>query len=221
MVIRITKRFLWFPARRGNREVKLHFYTEGRKFQELDIGFESSEPDLFFAMDVGEYIGREIEIRSDSEDGALERVACNEEKPHVDYPFRPRLHFTAEAGWINDPNGLIYADGWYHLYHQWNPYGTGWGNMHWGHAVSRDMVAWEKRPVALVPDEFGTVFSGCGWQDVGNTAGFGDNSLLFFIRLPEGAADGRQIRGIDSRRGSQYRRTAEKRLRRRGRSFPI
>ena len=108
---------------------------------------------------------------------------------HVDtfYSDRPALHFTAETGWINDPNGLVYADGVYHLYYQWNPFGTEWGNMHWGHAVSRDLITWEHRPVALMPDEFGTVYSGCGWQDHEGVAGFGKDALLFYYTAAGGS----------------------------------
>ncbi len=99
---------------------------------------------------------------------------------------RPVIHYTAEEGWINDPNGLIYSDGVYHLFHQWNPYGTEWGNMHWGHAVSRDMIVWESRPVAMEPDEFGTVYSGCAIRDTEDAAGYGKDALLFFYTAAGG-----------------------------------
>lgn len=87
--------------------------------------------------------------------------------------FRPRLHFTPEKGWINDPNGMVYADGVYHLFYQYYPGGTVWGPMHWGHAVSRDLCRWEHLPTALYPDTDGEIYSGSAVLDENNSSGFG------------------------------------------------
>jgi fructan beta-fructosidase len=75
-------------------------------------------------------------------------------------PFRPRLHFSPAAGWLNDPNGLIVVDGVWHIFYQHHPHSTLWGPMHWGHASSRDLVNWTHQPIALKPDALGTCFSG-------------------------------------------------------------
>lgn len=94
--------------------------------------------------------------------------------------FRPLYHHTPLYGWMNDANGLVYKDGECHLYFQYNPYGAVWGNMHWGHSVSRDLVHWEHLPVALARDTMGHIFSGSSVVDVKNTAGYGEGTVISF-----------------------------------------
>lgn len=86
---------------------------------------------------------------------------------------RPAFHFTPDSMWMNDPNGMVYHDGEYHLFYQYYPDSIVWGPMHWGHAVSKDMVSWEHLPIALFPDSLGYIFSGSVVIDKGNTSGLG------------------------------------------------
>ena len=91
---------------------------------------------------------------------------------------RPQIHYTPAKNWINDPNGMVYADGIWHLYYQYNPYGQDWGNMSWGHATSTDLFHWKEQPVAIEPDNLGYIYSGSAVLDKNNTAGFGENAIV-------------------------------------------
>lgn len=188
MILHITEPYLWLPVNKKNPEVKLHFYCGQTKFQEIDIQLGGTDGDFYTSMDVSRYLGRDIEIRAGEKipEESLYSIFCHSERTQNVYPFRPQLHFAPEFGWHNDPNGLVFADGVYHLYYQWNPYGVIWGNMHWGHAVSKDLIRWEHRPGVMDPDQYGTVYSGCGFQDKDNAAGFGSNALLFFYTAAGG-----------------------------------
>lgn len=99
-------------------------------------------------------------------------------EPKIDKGYRQDVHFSPERGWTNDPNGMFYKDGEWHLCYQHNPYGSKWGNLSWGHAVSSDLVNWKHLPDVLFPDELGAIFSGSAVVDEHNTAGFGEGSVV-------------------------------------------
>jgi len=92
--------------------------------------------------------------------------------------YRPQIHYTPAKNWVNDPNGLVYENGTYHLFYQYNPQGNSWGNMSWGHATSTDLLHWKEQSVALTPDPLGMIFSGSIVIDKDNTAGFGKDAMV-------------------------------------------
>ncbi len=91
--------------------------------------------------------------------------------------YRPQFHFSPKEKWLNDPNGMVYFEGEYHLFFQYHPHGTTWGPMYWGHAVSHDLLHWEELPIALYPDEHGAIFSGSCVVDCKNTSGFFEKEI--------------------------------------------
>lgn len=185
MILKITKPYIWLPVCKNAPEKKINFYVNGQKIQEIDIHLGKSNCDFYGTWDVSAYLGENMTIEG-AESELLQGIFCHETPYKNIYPYRPMLHMAPVIGWHNDPNGMVYANGFYHLYYQWNPYGTVWGNMQWGHAKSKDLYHWEAEPLAIAPDETGTVYSGCGIQDTENLAGYGKDSLLFFYTAAGG-----------------------------------
>jgi levanase/fructan beta-fructosidase len=97
--------------------------------------------------------------------------------------YRPNFHFTPEKSWMNDPNGMFYLNGKYHLYFQYYPDDTVWGPMHWGHAISEDLISWKEQPIALFPDSLGYIFSGSAVVDHKNTSGFGKDGVTAVVAI--------------------------------------
>lgn len=115
-----------------------------------------------------------------------------------DKDYRPVFHFTPQEKWMNDPNGMVYYAGEYHLFYQHNPFQSVWGPMHWGHAVSKDLVNWEELPIALYPDNLGNIFSGSIVVDKNNTSGFksGSESPLVAVFTHQNPTNNKQTQSL-------------------------
>lgn len=148
--------------------------------------------DYYVPLDLSQYQGNDLllDIHSNGnnrKEGELRDFACWKAIKHSNSfdtsnreQFRPTYHHTPAYGWMNDPNGMFYKNGEWHLFYQYNPYGSQWENMHWRHSISKDLVNWEDRGIAIVPDGLGTIFSGSCVVDNDNTAGFGKGAVIAF-----------------------------------------
>ncbi len=176
----IDQRYLHFHVKNGAAKKKVEVLSGGNVERFFDIELADAEADWWAFLDVSSWRGQKLTVkvnrlREDSK-GLQSITADGEIKDAATIyheSLRPRYHFTARRGWLNDPNGLVFYRGEYHLFFQHNPYGREWGNMHWGHAVSRDLLHWEELSEALYPDKLGPMFSGSAVIDWNNTSGFG------------------------------------------------
>ncbi len=190
--MRISARYLQFPISNQANTKKVRIYFDNQLAMDFDLRLCNGEAFEYAYYDVAAYEGKTIRIvLPDNMDISV--AQCNECLHSVSCE-RPCLHFTASFGWINDPNGMIEytssvtGEKTYHMFYQHNPYDTIWGNMHWGHATSRDLLHWEHQPLALCPDAMGTMFSGCAILDRDNRSGLrdGDEDVILFYYTAAG-----------------------------------
>ena len=184
-VIHITNptNYILLPIEEEAAESQVLLNTGEAADTDMDIRLAQNQVDYFvpFALPAGVKTVT-VRIRNKSKDALCWKEiklsdtfdTTNTEK------FRPVFHHTPLYGWMNDANGLVYKDGEYHLYFQYNPYGSKWGNMHWGHSVSKDLVHWEHLAPAIARDTLGHIFSGSSIVDQENIAGYGAGSILAF-----------------------------------------
>jgi fructan beta-fructosidase len=183
----VRGRYLNLPVTTGAPKRRMRFVVDGQTVREFEIELADGAPSFWAFSDVGGLKGRRLRLEVDglpagskaletvTQDDAIKGEALYQER------HRPQFHFTSRRGWLNDPNGLVHDKGEHHLFYQHNPYGWDWGNMHWGHAVSKDLVHWTELPLALSPRRFGDwCFSGSAVVDRDNTSGFkmGDEDVL-------------------------------------------
>lgn len=194
--VKVTHPYLVFPVNTAKAVKKLLFREGDRLLYDLDICYDPNAPVFSAFIDLRRFMGRELTLSIEPEMPLSFREADEIDLADMGKePFRPHYHFTTQNGWINDPNGLVRdAEGTYHLFYQYNPTEPAWGNMHWGHATSTDLIHWTHKMTALFPDEMGTMYSGSAILDREGRAGFGRNALLLYYtaaggnsRLSQGA----------------------------------
>lgn len=183
-VIRVTNptKYLLLPVEEHTAEGQVRILSDSVPV-DMDVRLARNKVDYFvpFALPAGQ---KEVTVRinrvgKDALCWKEIKLSDTFDTTNTD-KFRPVYHHTPLYGWMNDANGLVYKDGEYHLYFQYNPYGSMWGNMHWGHSVSKDLMHWEHLNPALARDTLGHIFSGSSVVDTDNTAGYGAGTIVSF-----------------------------------------
>lgn len=174
--LKITKKYINFPVSHKVDRRAMTLSVKGQEPCRFVIRLAEGEPDYWVFRDVSGLKGKTVTLSYEGSEAALAKVYQDDriagEEEIYNEKYRPQYHFTTRRGWINDPNGMVFYKGKFHLFYQHNPAEREWENMHWGHAVSTDLLHWEELPVALHPDTIGTIFSGSAVIDYGNTAGY-------------------------------------------------
>jgi len=175
ITIKVTKKYLNLPVSHQQERKTMNFSVRGKADRSFKIRL-AADPEYWVFCDMIAYKGKTITISYEGDASGLKKIYQDDRIAGQDSLYkeksRPQFHFSTRRGWINDPNGMIWYEGEYHLFYQHNPYERDWENMSWGHAVSSDMIHWKELPEALNPDHLGTMFSGSAVIDYQNTAGF-------------------------------------------------
>lgn len=210
IVVRKGQKYLNLPVTNANPLVQARIKAGNKILDQFTIKLTDSNPDFWVFFDVTAYQGKkltlEVQQRTFNRPGStpdngplpsLDLIYADARFAGQDSTYReknrPQVHFSSIRGWLNDPNGLIYYNGEYHLFYQHNPYGWDWGNMHWGHAVSTDLLHWKEVGDAIYPvHERDAAFSGSAVYDPDNTAGFQkkgiDPLIAFYTSTGRGEA---------------------------------
>lgn len=182
LIVDNSPKYLILPVEETMPEAKVKLDNRLKTDTWMDVRLAQNRSDYHVPFELNEGKRSVVKIENISKDalclkpGAI-RLAYSWEVQNTDF-YRPAYHHTPSYGWMNDPNGMFYKDGVYHLCYQYNPYGSKWGNMHWGHAVSRDLVHWEQQAPALLRDTMGHIYSGSAVVDKDGTAGYGKDAVV-------------------------------------------
>ncbi|MDE5642407.1 MAG: DUF4980 domain-containing protein [Muribaculaceae bacterium] len=181
---------LLLPVQESVDDATVRVIVDGKIADTFYVRLAKSKVDYTVPFDISAYAGHNVmlnvltsqnrsSVREAKEDVCWSALATADDFDSTNREkYRPAFHHTPLWGWMNDPNGMFYDNGVWHLYYQWNPYGSKWQNMTWGHSTSKDLVNWEHHPAAIRPQAMGSVFSGSAVTDKNNTAGFGSDAVV-------------------------------------------
>lgn len=191
-LVRVTgdSRYLLLPVQESTDDARINVLVDGNVAETIYVRLAKSKTDYTVPFDLNPYKGHDVildvvipqsrgSVREAKDDACWRGIVLADTFDTANREtYRPAFHHTPRYGWMNDPNGMFYKDGRWHLYYQYNPYGSKWQNMTWGHSVSDDLVNWEHLPEAIRPNGLGSVFSGSCAVDHDNTAGFGSDAVI-------------------------------------------
>lgn len=207
------KKYLVLPVKNGAVKRNIELWVNGVRTRYFDIELAEEQPDWYAYLQIDQWKGKPVELRVDKiirGSNVFTPIVQSDIDSNANTykeKLRSQFHFSPKRGWTNDPNGMVYFKGEYHLFYQHNPYGRQWGNMTWGHAVSKDMVHWTDLDDALHPDYGGPIFSGGAVVDSNNTSGLGKDGSPAMVLFHTGArgwgqylswsTDGRTFQTLD------------------------
>lgn len=189
MTVRIEKKYMTVPVNMAASIKQLAIKIGGKTVYDMDCKVDMRNPNFTAYIDLSRFLGEIVDVSLNRDMEFC--VGFCDEIPNEAEEYRPKIHFTVKNGWNNDPNGLIRYNGKYHMFYQYNPCSSEWGTMHWGHAVSDDLIKWEEKDIALYPDELGAMYSGSAFEDVKGVSGItnGKNApMLLYYTAAAGSA---------------------------------
>ena len=180
------KKYLLLPVEEKEEHAHIRVVSNNQLVKTINCRLAVNNVDYFVPYEIGEGELFDITFNGNMRStGAINDFTCWKRMTYSDTfdtknveKHRPLYHHTPQYGWMNDPNGMFYKDGVWHLCYQFNPYGSQWENLSWGHSTSTDLINWKAEPTALEPDALGMMFSGCCVVDKNNTAGFGKDAIV-------------------------------------------
>lgn len=191
-IVRVNgeRKYLLLPVQESHDDARINVLVDGRLDRTINVRLAKNRVDYYVPFDLTPYRGHKVvmnvftnqgrsSVREAADDACWNNISLADTFDTVNREkYRPAYHHTPLYGWMNDPNGMFYKDGIWHLYYQYNPYGSKWQNLSWGHSTSTDLVHWNHHPVAIQPDGLGMVFSGSCAIDRSSTAGYGKDAVV-------------------------------------------
>ena len=189
--IQTTNKYVLLPVEESENLAHIRVIKDNNVVKEFNCKLAVNKVDYSVPLDVSEFGGDvllDIQFTGEKKNtGSIQYFTCWKELKETNSfdtsnreKYRPLYHHTPPYGWMNDPNGIFYKDGVWHLYFQYNPFGSQWENMNWGHSTSRDLIHWTYEGIPIQPDALGVIYSGCCVVDKDNVAGFGKNAIIAF-----------------------------------------